>query len=147
MESNFNQHWRKEDAGGGAFKITKKSASGFAIDGGSNGGNGQNVALYDSSNSSQNLQWFITPIGTSAKSIEGTGDQIILFPNPVESIVTIEGAANATMSIFDINGKILDAITISNESEVIDLSALQAGLYYAQIQTQNALHVKEILKK
>ena len=125
---------------GGAFQLVKRN-TGFALDGGSNGANGQNIALYDASNSSQNLQWFITPINVSAKSIEDISNQIILFPNPVESTVTIEGAANATMNIFDINGRILDTRTISNESEVIDLSALQSGLYYAQIQTQNVLPV------
>ena len=62
VANNQNQHWQKSSTGSGFFKLIKRNAPGFTIDGGSNGSNGQNVNLYDSSRSSHNLQWSITPI-------------------------------------------------------------------------------------
>jgi len=57
--NNHNQQWRKEPVGDGAFKLIKRGVS-FAIHGGGNGGsNGQNVDLWNSGSSSQNLQWFV----------------------------------------------------------------------------------------
>ena len=57
-----NQQWKKVATDGGAYKLVKRSNEGFAIDGGSNGRNGQNIGLWDSSHPSHNLQWFIESI-------------------------------------------------------------------------------------
>ena len=61
-DNNQNQHWQKVSTDSGFFQLVKRNASGFALNGGSGGVNGQNVNLFDSSNTSTNLQWSITPI-------------------------------------------------------------------------------------
>ena len=107
----MDEIWQKVDAGGGAYKLIKRNATGFALDGGSNGSNGQNVNLYDSSNSSQNLQWFITPTDAT-KAPELVSDQeIVMYPNPVINNLTIQGTSDANVTIYDINGK---KVTIGN---------------------------------
>ena len=148
-ENNQNQHWQKVDAGGGAFKLVKRNAPGFAINGGGNGANGQNVNLFDSSNSSQNLQWFITPIdGVSAKSLDVIDSQnVIVYPNPVATTATIQGAANTTVHIYNLNGKIVFTKNIVNESEVIDLTTLASGVYYVQIKGLLSTSVIKIIKQ
>ena len=148
-ENNQNQHWQKVDAGGGAFKLVKRNAPGFAINGGGNGANGQNVNLFDSSNSSQNLQWFITPIdGVSAKSLDVIDSQnVIVYPNPVATTATIQGAANTTVHIYNLNGKIVFTKNIVNQSEVIDLTTLASGIYYLQVKGLLSTAVIKIVKE
>jgi len=49
--------------GGGSVQLRKRNALDYAIHGGGNGGtNGQNVNLWNSSSSSQNLHWLISEI-------------------------------------------------------------------------------------
>jgi len=57
---NQNQHWQKVSVGGNAFQLVKRNAPGFALDGGSNGQNGQNIQLWRSGSSSQNLHWYFS---------------------------------------------------------------------------------------
>jgi len=54
-ENNENQHWRKQSTDSGFFKLIKRNAVDFAI----NGETGQNVNLLNTSNTSFNLQWSI----------------------------------------------------------------------------------------
>jgi len=133
--NNRNQHWQKVSSGGGAYRLVKRNATGFAIDGGNGGARAQNIQLYDSSLSSQNLQWFITPIGTaSAKSLDVVdSDEVVIYPNPVESTSTIQGAAGAVMYVYDMNGAVVLSKNIASDSEQIDLSTLSIGVYYAEI--------------
>ena len=146
-EDNENQHWQKVEVGNGTYKLVKRNAAGFALDGGSSGVNGQSIALWNSSSTSQNIQWYITPLdGLSAKSLEVAEDEkVIIYPNPVESIATIQGAANTTVRIYDMNGKIVVTKNILNNIEEIDLSYLPQGIYYTEISSlQNTSLIKLI---
>ena len=62
QDGNRNQHWLKSNTDSGFVQLIKRNAQGFAINGGSRGENRQNVNLYHSSSSSQNLQWRVDPI-------------------------------------------------------------------------------------
>lgn len=61
---NQNQHWLKVEQSSGGYKLIKRNAADFAINGGSNGAPGRVLNLWDSSSSSRDLHWFITPIDT-----------------------------------------------------------------------------------
>ena len=144
--NNQNQHWQKVSSGGGAYRLVKRNSPGFAINGGSGGAFGQNVNLYNSASSSQNLQWFIDPIGTSARlSGEEIVDDnaIVIYPNPVESVVNVQRAANTTMHLYNLNGAIVLSREITSDNEEVDLSALSSGVYYAQINSvENTTTIK-----
>ena len=141
--NNYNQHWEKVSTEDGAFKLVKRNASGFALDGDNGGANGQSVELYNSEVSSQNLEWVITPIDLSDKSLDFDTAEVIIYPNPVASIATIQGAANTTVRIYDMNGKVVLIKNIDSESETIDLSILSSGVYYTQV---NGLLNRTVLK-
>ena len=146
--NNRNQHWEKVSTGGGAFRLVKRNSPGFAINGGNNGETGQNVNLYNSSTSSQNLDWFITPIGVSAKSIETiNSNKVLIYPNPVESITTIEGAGNTTLSIYDMAGKVILTKNVTSDSEELNLSKLPEGVYYTQITGIEGTSIVKLVKR
>ena len=143
-ENNQNQHWQKVAVGRGVFKLIKRNAPGFALNGGNGGADGQNVNLFDASSTSQNLQWIITEIpGVSIKSDITTTEKIVMFPNPVESIVTIQGAENATIRIYDMNGKTILTKHKISQNETLNLRQLSVGIYYAQV---NRLQGSEVIK-
>ncbi|WP_344928000.1 RICIN domain-containing protein [Aquimarina addita] len=132
---NPNQHWQKVDAGGGAYKLVKRNTN-YALNGGSGGAREQNVNLYNASSNSQNLHWFVTPLDTSAKSLETIdGKSIVMYPNPVNISATIKNASNSILTIYDIKGSAVFTKPITSESESIDLSKLTAGMYYGKVST------------
>ncbi|WP_405206625.1 RICIN domain-containing protein [Aquimarina sp. LLG6339-5] len=146
-ENNQNQHWKKVSVGGGAYKLIKRNAPGYALDGGSNGANAQNIQLYDASNTSQNLQWIITPIDDIKAPEISEDNAVFMYPNPVVSTVTIEGAANSIIRIYDINGKVLSVKHISNDIETMDVSSLAQGLYYIKVNGDTNVSTIKISKK
>ena len=144
--NNQNQHWEKIAAAGGSYRLVKRNASSFAIDGNHGGANAQNAYIWSSNANNQNQQWFITPIGgVSAKSLDVIdSDGVVVYPNPVESTTTIQGAAGATMYIYDMNGTVVLSGSLTTDSELIDLSNLSSGVYYAQIDGEKISTVKII---
>ena len=115
------------------------------------------MSLYNSSSSSRNLQWFITPVGTesaksSAKSLASTNadtsliNDIFVYPNPVVSSATIKNAKNSTINIYDINSKVVFKQTFSNDQENIDLSSLSSGIYFAEIKRESTSEVIKLIK-
>ena len=83
----------------------------------------------------------------SNQEFENTANQVIIYPNPVQSTVTIQGVENATIRIYDMNGKrILIKHSIS-QNETLDLSQLSVGIYYAQVNRLEDTQVLKIVKK
>ncbi|WP_299180089.1 RICIN domain-containing protein [uncultured Aquimarina sp.] len=145
-ENNQNQQWQKVAVGGGAYKLIKRNAPGYALNGGSNGADGQNIQLYDASNTSQNLQWIITPINDT-KSPEITDENIItLYPNPVVNTVTIKGATDTIITIYDIKGSEVLTKLISSDNETIDLGHLDQGLYHGKVRNNTTSITLKIVK-
>ena len=154
-ENNQNQHWRKVPVGGGAFQLIKRNAPNFALDGGNGGARAQNINLSDASSTSQNLHWIITPIGdldsnSSSFLFNNTPalniNKPIIYPNPVISTTTIQEAANSTINIYDINGKLQMTESIITNNETIDLSKLSSGLYYINVEIDQNTSTIKIVK-
>jgi hypothetical protein len=62
---------------------------------------------------------------------ENVGNKITLYPNPVNEKVTVEltGKANGTLTILDLNGKVILSAEVLQSTMIIDLSALNNGIY------------------
>jgi len=74
-------------------------------------------------------------------------NNIIIYPNPVESLTTIEGAANSIITIYDINGRIILTKNIFSSNETVDLSLLRTGIFYAKVESQTNVSVIKIVKE
>ena len=158
--TRLNQQWQKKSMGDGSYKLIKRNASTFAINGGAGGRNGQDINLFSSGSTSQNLQWFITPITTnvslttkaspSNKAISQTNSElsnVVLYPNPATTTITIQNAANSIITIYDIKGSVVRNATILKDTEIINLKTLKTGVYYAKIYSKTTSSTLKILKK
>ena len=94
-----------------------------------------------------NVNWIeFNTDATSNKDIAGVANvtsNVVIYPNPVESITTIENAANASVTIYDMKGSIVFTVSIVSDNETIDLSALVSGMYYAEV---NSVTNKSVIK-
>ncbi|MEM6831065.1 MAG: RICIN domain-containing protein [Bacteroidota bacterium] len=90
-----NQHWRKVDMGNGKYRLEKRNAPAFSIDGGVGSGfDGQNVYLWESDNQNPNQHWTLTPVGAgqaarvsqaSVPTSLATATPVVVFPNPIKA--------------------------------------------------------------
>ncbi len=95
--------------------------------------------------------------GTVAKVYENspTGDvpnlnnqlDVVIYPNPANSIINIEGSNIEKIEIANIQGQVIRNISLLNKNSIIDISELANGVYTLKIQTKNALVMKKILKQ
>lgn len=72
-----------------------------------------------------------------AKSISLNNSGIKLFPNPAKDELTIGSASslltNATMTMYDVVGKVVMEQKLNSAKETIDISALNNGVYVVQV--------------
>jgi len=77
--------------------------------------------------------------------LNGDGD-FRIYPNPASTDFTIEGNMQGThqIKIYSLSGKLLQSLT-QNSYQAIDISSLQAGLYFVQIQFENGVETIKLL--
>ncbi|PID88187.1 MAG: hypothetical protein CSB06_01740 [Bacteroidia bacterium] len=66
-----------------------------------------------------------------------------LYPNPVESICTLETSNLGILKIYSLNGKQVRTIPITSNKQQIDLNNLQSGIYIAKINNKVIRLVKQ----
>ena len=82
------------------------------------------------------------PTGT----LENNNDEISIFPNPVNNILTIRGINEPTaITVLDVRGRIVinEQLSIGN----INVSNLISGIYCAKIKTNHGIITKEFIKQ
>lgn len=110
-------------------------------------------ALHYSSDHIPISQMFIFPKGekdTTVIAISNTiTDEFNVYPNPVNTFLTITGITSPTLFyITDIQGKLIRSINIPIiNSTTIDLSDLQNGMYFLTGKSYNGISVKKVIKE
>lgn len=80
---------------------------------------------------------------------ENISDDLSIYPNPVVNnlFVNIGSSKNANAIIYDLTGKEVYQVILENNSNTLDLSQLQRGIYFLNIVgTQNSV-TKKFIKK
>jgi len=77
--------------------------------------------------------------------------QLQVYPNPVGETLNIDLAENheiLSISIMEINGKVLNFMKLSNvQSTKIDMSNISSGIYFLRIQSANHNSLIKLIKK
>lgn len=83
--------------------------------------------------------------GTAALGVkENTASQFIVYPNPFNDILNINGIETATYKIFSIEGKLIKSGMATSSIRLGDLSK---GMYLLQLTANGATETKKIIKK
>ena len=67
----------------------------------------------------------------------------VMYPNPTENYITIESAKVADVKIYSVNGQMLLQQSISEGKNTIDLSELNAGMYFVSVNNTMVKIVKK----
>ena len=81
-------------------------------------------------------------------SIQETGvnSSLVIFPNPVKDVLNINyDKAISQIDVYDVNGKLVKTLTTVGSS--INVSDLSDGIYMLNIQTEEGLVIRKIVKE
>lgn len=86
---------------------------------------------------------------TAGESLTELNSDFNIYPNPVENEIFITTEMNVEMiSVYDIYGRIMSYKVVETQnSNVIDVADLKAGIYFVKIKTDNGELVKRFVKK
>ncbi len=72
-----------------------------------------------------------------------------VYPSPANNylVVETENIAITTLSIVDVNGKLISTNTPQNSSVKLDVSSLKSGVYLLKIETANGSEVRRFIKQ
>jgi len=57
-----------------------------------------------------------------------------MYPNPVNSVLTLTNVENANIYVIDILGKVVNTISNANSIEKLDVTGFAAGTYIVRIE-------------
>lgn len=67
---------------------------------------------------------------------DGVGEQentLLVYPNPTEGTIQVEGVTGSTVRLFDLNGRLLLALPNGIDKTQLDLTPLSKGCYFLQM--------------
>ena len=97
-------------------------------------------AVYEDSESEKTTP---VTISITVSIMENNEVVFMMYPNPAENYITIESVRDAEVKIYSVNGQMLSQQNISEGINTIDISDLNAGMYFVSV---NGTMVK-IVKK
>lgn len=72
---------------------------------------------------------------------------VAITPNPTSGLVTISADDIYTVKVINVNGQVLSSMNMTNTTSTIDISNLEAGLYFVELSNDNQSATYKIIKK
>jgi uncharacterized repeat protein (TIGR01451 family) len=84
----------------------------------------------------------------SALGISELENEVVVYPNPVGDLLTIQGNTTiVSIQLVSISGQLIEVFEPKSTTVSIDTESLTTGIYLLQIQTENGMNTKKIIKK
>jgi len=70
-----------------------------------------------------------------------------IYPNPTTGILSVNTNENSTISIFNINGQLIRSVKTQNSTTTLDLSDLDNGIYFIQVENKGVITTQKVVKQ
>ena len=96
--------------------------------------------------------WIVNAVGSILLSVPSVENSVQwkIGPNPANTFLTVEAlgqnVVNSDLIISEITGKIIKKVTMTSNTEFIDISDLSAGIYYIKDSNSNSLKPYKFVK-
>ena len=71
--------------------------------------------------------------------IEESQNELVIYPNPANDLLNINGIGEGNYSIFNILGEVIYSNVVNHDKITIDISSLQSGKYFVQVERNGEL--------
>jgi PKD repeat protein len=100
----------------------------------------------------QNIYLDNLAIGVWPTSLSNAPEtKIEAYPNPATDKIYIKGVSsieNTSIELYDLSGRAISNIHINTQNELsLDISALEKGVYFLKVQSENQVYSKQIIKE
>ena len=120
--------------------------------------NGDFVKWGDESCATEIAEWTyvwtqeVEPVWTNTSVNETQSNTLSVYPNPAvnETFVTIENAGLNTISVYDIQGRLINAEIVdamAGEQVRVSTEMLNAGVYFIAVSNESAVRTAKLLVK
>ena len=96
-------------------------------------------------------EWSSAVTGTTTVGIDSwLANSVSLYPNPAKEYVDIrvDGDLNVkTMEVFDVYGKLINTVIVTENPTRINVSGLANGMYFVRVTTEEGMVTKTFVKK
>ena len=96
-------------------------------------------------------EWSSAVTGTTTTGIDSwLANSVSLYPNPAKEYVDIrvDGDLNVkTMEVFDVYGKLINTVIVTENPTRINVSGLANGMYFVRVTTEEGMVTKTFVKK
>ena len=75
---------------------------------------------------------------------EITEGEVNVYPNPATTVINIDNAEGAQVSVFDINGRMITNVESASANQTIDASNFAKGMYIVRIANGNNVITKKV---
>ena len=76
-------------------------------------------------------------------------NNVVVYPNPTNGTVQIQNTESMiqNVEVYDAYGKLLNAVTVNDNTAALDLSGYAAGTYFVKIMMENGVVTKRVVKQ
>ena len=96
-------------------------------------------------------EWSSAVTGTTTTGIDSwLANSVSLYPNPAKEYVDIrvDGDLNVkAMEVYDVYGKLLNTVIVTENPTRINVSGLANGMYFVRVSTEAGMVTKTFVKK
>jgi PKD repeat protein len=71
---------------------------------------------------------------------EHDGSNFKIYPNPTKDYITITGSVGVVVSIYDLNGKLMQTTKLTQEKNILNITQLSKGIYLLKNNTNEKFH-------
>ena len=102
----------------------------------------------DSTGEATNTQYLFNTVEYIASNNEYTSNNLKIYPNPTNDIITINfnNKNLASIQLFDVLGKSIHQFTTHQNTFSIDLSSYEKGIYFLQVENEEGKTIERIIK-
>ena len=80
-----------------------------------------------------------------------SGSDFEIFPNPANDVLYLnfkmENYQNGNVSLFDLNGKLVQQSVLNYSNNKLNINDLQKGIYFIEVEVEGQILRKRILKQ
>lgn len=88
-----------------------------------------------------------TDVNTTGLADQYSENSLVLYPNPAQDIVTLKSNTKIDhIEVVDLNGRAI-AVEFDLINKTIDVSKLNAGIYYVNVYSNNKKYVQKLIKR
>jgi len=97
-------------------------------------------------------EWSSAVTGTTTTGIDSwLANSVSLYPNPAKEVVNVQCTMNnvqiETVEVFDVYGKLVNTVIVTENPTRINISGLADGMYFVRVTTEEGMVTKTFVKR